>query len=549
MSYELPTFAYETPPELRGGTAPEPGANPARARYPLVIVGGGLAGLTLAADLASRGVRCVLIDEDDTVGVRGASSRGIAYVQRTLEIMARIGTFDRIAAKGTTWSVGRVLAGEEMLYRFDYEPESVSRQPTFVNLQQFYMEWFLVDRIVELGLTDLRWKQRVVGVANHDDHVQLTIDSPDGRYTLQADWVVDAEGVNSFVRQALGLAEHTERGQDRWCITDVRFQQQRPQERWTWIEAPFNGDRGVWQHPMADDVWRLDFQMAPDSDPAEVSRPEVARERVAQMLGPDVAFELVWVGPYSYRTMLMERFRHGRLLFVGDAAHAKSPFGARGGNSGIMDADNLGWRLALLLQGRAAPALLDRYDGERHRAAEENIRITARSGRFMQPRSDAEFTLRRAVLQLARRHAFGRLLLDAGRMCAPHHYRGLPGFGADPEAGRAVPNIPLGAADGAAASLLDVLRAAGSDLVAFVLGPVPLDLAAAVETAGLPLRLQACTDSTARPLLQRLTGAPAGGVALIRPDSHLAAALPDAQPAPLIAAARAALALEPALEP
>ncbi len=540
MSYELPTFPYVTPPERAGAAASAP------ARYPLVIVGGGLAGLTLAADLASRGVRCTLIDEDDTVGVRGASSRGIAYVQRTLEIMARIGIFERIAAKGATWSVGRVLAGEEMLYRFDYQPESVSRQPTFVNLQQFYMEWFLVDRIVELGLTDLRWKQRVVGVQNHADHVQLTIDSPDGPYTLQAEWVVDAEGVNSYVRQALGLKEETERGQDRWCITDVRFQQQRPQERWTWIEAPFNADRGVWQHPMADDVWRLDFQMAPDSDPVEVSKPEVARERVAQMLGPDVAFELVWVGPYSYRTMLMERFRHGRLLFMGDAAHAKSPFGARGGNSGIMDADNLGWRLALLLQGNAGPALLDRYDVERHRAAEENIRITARSGRFMQPRSEAEFTLRRAVLQLARHHAFGRQLLDAGRMCAPHHYAGLPGFGPTGEAGRAVPNVPLApdTKGSPAPALLDVLRAAGSDLVAFVFGPVPLDLAAAIETAGLPLRLHACTDATATALLQRLTGAPAGGVALIRPDSHLAAALPDRQAGPLIAAARAALALE-----
>ncbi|MCZ2441529.1 MAG: FAD-dependent monooxygenase [Burkholderiales bacterium] len=534
MSYQLPTFPYTTPPELRADA-------PAPARHPLVIVGGGLAGLTLAADLASRGVRCTLIDEDDTVGVRGASSRGIVYVQRSLEVMARIGIFERIAAKGATWSIGRVLAGDEALYSFDRQAGNVSRQPPFVNLQQFYLEWFLVDRIVELGLTDLRWKQRVVGVRSHAEHVELDVQAPDGRYTLQADWVVDAEGVNSFVRQALQLPEHTERGQDRWCITDVRFRQQRPQERWTWIEAPFNANRGVWQHPMADEVWRLDFQMAPDSDPAEVGKPEVARERVAQMLGPGVEFELVWVGPYSYRTMLMERFRHGRLLFIGDAAHAKSPFGARGGNSGIMDADNLGWRLGLLLQGRASPALLDRYDAERHRAAEENIRITARSGRFMQPRSPMEFTLRKAVLQLARRHAFARTLLDAGRMCTPHHYGGLPGFGPGAEAGRAVPNVPLGD-DAGAPALLDVLRAAGSEPVAFVFGPVPAALARAVEAAGLPLRLQP-TQST---LLRHATGATEGGVALIRPDSHLAATLPDNEPAALLAAARAALAMEPA---
>ncbi len=526
MHYELPHFPYTPPPELQGH---------GNTRVPLVIVGGGLAGLTLAADLASRGVRCVLLDEDDTVGVRGASSRGIAYVQRTLEIMARLGIFGRIAAKGTSWSVGKVLSGDEVLYEFDYQPANVSQQPPFVNLQQFYLEWYLVDRIVELGLTDLRWKNRVVGVQNHADHVALDIETPDGRYTLQADWVVDAEGVNSFVRQQLGLKETTERGQDRWCITDVRFTKQRLNQRWTWVEAPFNQGRGVWQHLMADDVWRLDFQMAPDADPAEVSRPEVARARVAAMLGPDVEFELVWVGPYAYRTMLMERFRHGRLLFIGDAAHAKSPFGARGGNSGIMDADNLGWRLALLLTGRATPALLDRFDSERHRAAEENIRITARSGRFMQPRSKAEFTLRTAVLQLARRHAFARTLLNTGRMCAPHHYGGLPGFGAAAPAGMAVPNVPLGDT-----ALIEVLRAAGSDLVAFVFGPVPLALASAVEAARLPLRLQAC-DST---LLAQQTGTPDGGIALIRPDAHLAATLPDTSPAALLQATRAALALE-----
>jgi 3-(3-hydroxy-phenyl)propionate hydroxylase len=233
--------------------------------------------------------------------------------------------------------------------------------------------------------------------------------------------------------------------------------------------------------------------------------------------------------------MLMERFRHGRLLFIGDAAHAKSPFGARGGNSGIMDADNLGWRLALLLTGRATPALLDRFDIERHRAAAENIRITSRSGRFMQPRSKAEFTLRTAVLQLARQHAFARTLLNTGRMCAPHHYGGLPGFGGSASAGMAVPNAPLGDTH-----LIEVLRAAGSELVGFVFGTVPLALAGAVKVARLPLRLQTCDSA----LLAQQTGTPIGGIALIRPDAHLAATLPDTSPAALLQAARAVLALE-----
>lgn len=519
--YALPEYPFVRPPELDGG-GPK--------RYSLVIVGAGLAGLTLACDLATRGVRALLLDDDHTVGVRGASSRGIVYVQKTLEVMARLGTFERIAARGVRWSVGRVLAGDDELYRFDAMKQNHGLQPPFVNLQQFYVEWFLVDRIVELGRTDLRWMSQVVGVQARDDGVRLEVRTPEGDYAIEADWVVDAEGVTSFIRQHLKLAEHTERTPDRWCITDVRFDASLPNERWTWAEAPFNEGRAVWQHRMADDVWRLDFQMASDSDPAWVSREDVARERVARMLGPETRFELVWVGPYAYRTMLMVRFRHGRLLFVGDAAHAKSPFGARGGNSGIHDADNLGWKLALLLAGRADERILDTYDLERHRAAEENIRTTARSGRFLRPRSTAEFTLRRAVLGLAREHAFARVLVDTGRLCTPHDYAGLSTIGSGAAAGRAIANVTLG---GCHASLIDWLRA-GPEPVAFVFGAPSPETEDALQrvAARWPLRAAWLGRDFDDPAgeLAALTGVLMGGVALVRPDAHLAAALSDAPP-------------------
>jgi 3-(3-hydroxy-phenyl)propionate hydroxylase len=529
--YALPEYAFVAPPDLRAG---------APRRYPVVIVGAGLAGLTLAADLSLRGVRCVVLDEDNTVGVRGASSRGIVYVQRTLEIMRRLGVYERIRDKGVSWSAGKILAGDEVLYAYDFQPASISEQPPFINLQQFYLEWYLVDRVIELGQADLRWKNRVIGVENHADHVTLQVDTPAGPYTLEADWVIAADGVNSSVRNLLQLPEHTERGQDRWCITDVRFQRARLNERWTWVEAPFNENRAVWQHLMADDVWRLDFQMAPDADPAQVSQPDVARERVARMLGPDVAFDLVWVGPYSYRTMLMERFRHGRLLFIGDAAHAKSPFGARGGNSGIQDADNLGWKLALVLAGQAPATLLDDFDAERHRAAEENIRVTGRSGRFLQPRSEAEFTLRRAVLQLARQHAFARALLDTGRLCVPHHYGGLPTVGSAAGDGKAIANLAL-QRSGRAIHLLDVL--ADGMPVAFAFGGPCGPLRAALDVAGLPVRIVEVGDDLVdtRGLLTRETSTPRGGIALIRPDGHLSASLPTNDVAPFLRAAQRAL--------
>jgi 3-(3-hydroxy-phenyl)propionate hydroxylase len=287
--------------------------------------------------------------------------------------------------------------------------------------------------------------------------------------------------------------------------------------------------------------------MDPDADPAEVSRPEVARQRVAAMLGPEVEFELIWVGPYSYRTLLMERFRHGRLLFIGDAAHAKSPFGGRGGNSGVMDADNLGWKLALLLSGRATPALLDSYEAERHRAAAENILITTRTGRFLQPRSAAEFTLRRAVLQLARRHTFAWGLLNTGRLCTPHHYAGLAAFGTGAQDGKAIANVPLARA-GKACDLVDLLREGGAAPLALLFGAPPgaaAALASAADVAALPLRvLEIGRDVEDREgLLAAQTGVVAPGVALLRPDSHLAACIADTRPEPVLRALRLTLAL------
>lgn len=510
--YDLPVYDYVQPPELSG--------TPGR-RYPVVIVGAGLAGLTLACDLASRGIASVVLDEDDTIGVRGASSRGICYAQKSLEIFDRLGLYDRIREKGVTWSVGKVLRGRDVLYRFDLADGSLSAQPPFINIQQFYVEWFLVDRIRDLGRTDLRWRNRVTGVRQDAECVFLTVETPDGPYILQADWVIDASGHASTVRQSLGLPTRGELGEDRWCISDVRFQKDLPVERWTWVEAPFNEDRGVWQHLMADGVWRIDYQMLPNTDPQEASRPDTAAARLRDQLGPDVEFELVWVGAYSYRTQLMDDFKCGRVLFIGDAAHVKSPFGARGGNSGIQDAENLAWKLTLVLQERAPVTLLDSYNAERRPAAEENIRVTRRSGRFIAPRTEMERLFRTALMDLATAHPFARALLNTGRMCVPHRY--APSPLTTRHAGEALPNLMLGDR-----SLSDRLGGDGADFLALW---YPRDgedglgsgLSQLIQD-GWPLRVQQVAGAD----LSSLCHLAPGDVLLIRPDMHLAAHLTDA---------------------
>lgn len=538
--YELPQFPFTTPPELRGET---PG------RYPVAIVGAGPAGLTLACDLAQRGVRAVLIDEDDTVGVRGASSRGICYAQKSLEILDRLGLAERAVAKGVAWSRGRTFSGDEEVYAFDLQDDSVSTQPPFINLQQFYLEGFLVERIQELGLTDLRWLSKVTHIAPEAEHVRIEVETHEGRYALEAAYLIDATGANSPLRTQLGIETHASRSTDRWCISDVRFTKPLPTERWTWVDAPFNDGRAVWQHLMADGVWRIDYQMSEDAEPESISRPEVAGERLRAQLGPDVDFEFVWIGPYQYRDHLLDDFRHGRLLFIGDAAHVVSPFGARGGNTGIQDAANLGWKLALVLQGQADEALLDSYTAERRAACVENLTVTSRSARYLAPRSAAEHTLRRATLALARRHAFARKLVNTGRMSVANDY---PPSRWLPQGARTVQNLPLTDAQGQPTALMRLLRE-GTKLLALWFSPAGTQQAEAdarLAAQGLPVRVLA-VDGAAPDLrdpegcLARHLGLDpatcAGTVCLVRPDAYLAATVPSATPATLEAAVRTAL--------
>ena len=540
--YALPTYDYRTPPEL-AGQAP--------GRYPVVVVGAGPAGLTLACDLAQRGLSCVLLDDDNTVGVRGASSRGICYAQKSLEILARMGVAERAIDKGVTWSLGRTFTGDQEVYNFNLQNQSVSQQPPFINLQQFYLEWFLVDRLQALGLTDLRWLQRVTSVQPGDDHVRVEVATPQGSYTLEADYLIDATGANSPIRTQLGIEAHASRSADRWCISDVRLAKPLPVERWTWVDAPFNQGRAVWQHLMADDVWRMDYQMPEDADLEHISQPEVVGARLREQLGPDVDFEFVWIGPYQYRDHLLDDFRHGRVFFVGDAAHVVSPFGARGGNTGMQDAANLGWKLALVVQGRAPDSLLDSYSAERQPACAENLRVTSRSARFLAPRSEAESCLRRATLSLARHYPFARPLVNTGRMSVANDYPPSPWL---PAGARTVQNVRLTDENGQASSVMQLLQD-GTHFLALCFEPdaaTAAALQATLDRSALPLRLVAVGGASDLPTVQDSAGVLAqhlglqagqcaGTVCLVRPDAYLAATLPACSPGQLLGALRQAL--------
>jgi 3-(3-hydroxy-phenyl)propionate hydroxylase len=526
--YVLPEYPFVEPSEIRSGEV---------SHHPIVIVGGGLAGLTLACSLARYGVPAVLLDEDNTVGVKGASSRGICYTQKSLEIFERLGIYDRIATKGIQWSVGRTFAGKDEVYSFDLRQQSaynLSSQPPFINIQQFYIEGYLVERIQQLGHVELRWSNRVTAFEQNNECATLTIATPAGEYRMRADHVIDATGSHSPFRAWVGASVTAKKGDDRWCIADVRFSKHPPVERHTWVEAPFNENRAVWQHLMGDNVWRIDYQMAPNADPEQVSREDVVRERLARQFGADCEVEIVWVGPYAYRSECVDRLRHGRVFFMGDAAKVVSPFGARGGNTGIADADNLAWKLAAVLKGRAAPALLDSYHEERHEAARQNVLVTNRTDRFLRPAEGMEKVFRNAALGLARQYVFARQLVNTGRMAVANPYTNSSACEAT--GGQPVQNVSFEWPDGSEGNVNDLLRWADGGLLLLLFGDTNggslQRLRALAESAPLrcvqvlgPDEAAAAVEYVRDPKahLQGACHVFGHAWALIRPDSYVAA--------------------------
>ncbi len=529
--YALPEYAFVPPSEIKSGEV---------KKHPVVIVGAGLSGLTLACKLAHLGITSVLLDEDNTVGVKGASSRGICYTQQSLEIFARLGIYERIAAKGVAWQIGRTFAGEDEVFSFDLSERrhfSSSSQPPFINIQQFYIEMYLVERIAELNkqtpLIDLRWCNKVTGFSQNEEEATLQVQTPAGNYSLQASHVIDASGSHTPFHDWVGATMDSKRGDDRWCIADVRFKHTPPTERHTWIEAPFNDNRAVWQHLMGDDVWRIDYQMAPDADPAYVSREDVVRERLSKQFGADVECDIVWVGPYAYKSQCLHRLHHGRVFFMGDTAKVVSPFGARGGNTGIADADNLAWKLASVLRGQAAPVLLNSYNQERLQAAQRNVQVTNRTARYLRAPDGMERVFRTATIGLAKEQAFAKALINTGRMAEANRYDMSDVCDAD--GGFMVQNAAIQYNSAQTGSLCDLLQWADGRLLLLVFGELgrkdmaklqSLSALAAVNVVQVVHKKRAqATEHVIDPhkTLRRACHAEKAQWALLRPDAYLAA--------------------------
>ncbi|MFL6791128.1 MAG: FAD-dependent oxidoreductase [Bradyrhizobium sp.] len=493
------------------------------AEYPIVVVGAGPVGLSLAIDLAQRGQSVLLLDDADRIG---EGSRAICFSKRSLEYWDRLRVGDRMVDKGVVWSVGKIFHGASQLYQFNLLPEQGHKRPAFINLQQFHAEAYLVDRVKALPAIDLRWRNKVVGLEQRNDCVALTIATPDGPYKTHANFVVACDGARSSLRQMVGAEFTGQVFEDQFLIADVKMTAAFPTERWFWFDPPFHAGRSALLHRQPDDIWRIDLQLNRDADPAVEKLPQNVRPRIARMLGHD-KFEFEWISLYKFQCRRMDRFIHGRVIFAGDAAHQVSPFGARGANSGLEDAENISWKLDRVLRRISPQSLLESYHIERSAAADENIRESTRSTDFMAPASRQEARLRKAVLALAKETEFGKRMVNGGRLSVPSVYA-TPLSTADcdawrggPRPGTSMQDAPVAVRSGRQMFLTDTFinEGTGFTLLAFDNGAA----AEAAEGVGVIRIGGADGFIDAEGLAGTRYDAEPGSAYLLRPDGYVAA--------------------------
>ena len=488
-------------------------------RHKVVVVGGGPIGLAMALDLGRQGIPVLVLDDHEGVG---AGSRAICFAKRTLEICDRLGASASMMEKGVIWSRGKVFHDDRQLYSFDLQPEAGHQFPAFINLQQPYFEKFLHEAILAAQAQgapiEIRGANRVEGIVQNPSHATLSVTTPEGPYSLEADWVVACDGARSPLREMMGLGFEGRVFEDNFLIADVRMKADFPTERWFWFEPHFKSGASALLHRQPDDIWRIDFQLGWNIDRALELQPERIRARVDAMLGGKIDYEVVWSSIYTFQCRRMRKFRHDRVIFAGDSAHQVSPFGARGANSGIQDVDNLGWKLAMVLQGQAPEALLDSYDRERVEAADENILNSTRATDFITPKSKVSKGFRDAVLSLAATHPFARSIVNSGRLSQPCLHEDSPLSTPDTTTGlpeRSRPGAPAIDAPLPEGWLLRSLPKG------FCLLAIGLDAPQQLEVEGIVLTVLPLPPTPE--VSERYLGKASTALYLLRPDHHIAA--------------------------
>ena len=395
-------------------------------RVPVLIAGGGPVGLTLAALLAEQGIASLTVEADDAYC---AGSRAICMSRRSQEILGWVGADKPLVEKGLSWTGGRSYFRHEQVLHFEMPSDPLQRYAPMVNIQQFYVEQYAHRALQRHGdLAQVAWSSRVGDVQDCGDAAHVTIETAAGPRTVRADWVVACDGGRSTVRELLKLHFHGMQYEGRYVIVDIEQDTQRPVERLAWFDPPSNPGSTILMHRQPDNVWRIDYQIGDDEDAEEAVKPGNVLPRVQShldMIGETAPWKPLWISIYNAKCLTLDSYRHGRVLFAGDAGHLVPIFGVRGLNSGLDDAGNLAWKLAWVLRGAAPESLLDTYSQERVHATRQNIEYGAKSTEFMAPPDYGFRLLREATLRLARVDASVSELINP-RQSSPITYAGSP---------------------------------------------------------------------------------------------------------------------------
>lgn len=517
--------------------------HPAQGRKQVVIVGSGPAGMVTALELASHGVPSVVLSAELQFS---QGSRAIVFTRRSMEILQQVGVAERMTAGGLPWRFGNSFYRNQLCFRMEAPHDADDRFGPLLNVQQQYMEEYLHDACQANPLIDFRWGNKVVQVAQQDGYAVATVDTPEGEYQLETNWLVDASGGRSAIRSAMNLEMEGASYEGFFVIADIKVDLPLPTERLAYFDPEWNPGNTILMHREPNGIWRVDYQLPQGETPEEALRPESLKARIDAQLAmigfPGIDWEMDWSSVYSARTLTLTDYVHGNVIFTGDAAHLLPIFGVRGANTGFQDAQSLGWQLAYHVKGLGSQQLLANYSAERVGAAREIIAESGKSVRFMTPPTHGFELLRNAVLSLSLTQDFVRPLYH-WRTSRPHEYthsllnsRGDDNalFTDGPAHGAPPRNIRLGAND----FLLDHVGG-GFDLIYFTTGaaiPTPLlDVVNAARTKGVALRITAVgaaqpvtgadqTFADADDHFRQRYGVQADGAAyLLRPDQHVCA--------------------------
>jgi 3-(3-hydroxy-phenyl)propionate hydroxylase len=541
---DLIDYPFEFIDRASRNAARDMGQTPA-ARTPVAIIGGGIAGLTAALALSAHGIACTVLEADRTVCF---GSRAVCFSRRSLEILQRYGVAGEIMKQALPWTAGRSFYRNTEVLHFNMPHDDNQQFAPMVNLAQYSLEEILVQQLeARPELVDLRFGCRVATLDQGNESIRLGVEDDHGARHLDCDWLLACDGGRSFVRERLGLSLKGTSYEGRYVVVDIKLQSERPTERLAWFDPPSNPGSTILMHRQPNDIWRVDYQLPDGQDEREAVKPENVMpllEAHLKMIGERAEFSPIWISLYKANALSLEHYRHGRVLFLGDAAHLVPIFGVRGANSTIDDADNLAWKLAAVIRGQADEALLDSYSSERRHAAEQNLESGMKSTEFMAPPGFAFRAMRAAVLNLAVDHPQVRSLINPRQSSAISYLDSTlnarssddRAFVSGPRAGETLHSYPVEqiTSDGARAAmyLCDVARPGRFALLRFGNHiDRPIDLAA--FSAAYPVDVIDVFDPTT-PVLPKRTGlmdltgrahagydVRTGASYLVRPDGHV----------------------------